>query len=69
MSQHAFKLPLQWQRTPDAEYPFETTVDGGRWQIRLNDFPAEAMYTLIIAGQEISDFDDWPKAWQKAGSR
>jgi hypothetical protein len=28
------------------------------WTIRVNDFPEEHLYTLLINYQEIGDFDD-----------
>lgn len=59
--------PVVWHRTSRAEFPYEADVDGARWQIRINDFPAEPMYTLLINGQKFSDYDDWPNAWKKPG--
>jgi len=42
---------------------FEAMVDGQQWLIRLNNFPDEPLFTLLIAGAEILHFDDWPKQW------
>jgi hypothetical protein len=42
-----------------------STVDGELWEIRVNDFPAEHMFTLLIEGREVLDFDDWPESWQR----
>ncbi len=50
---------------PDAEFPFAATVDGARWVLRLNNFPAEQMWTLLIDDAEVITFDDWPKSWTK----
>jgi hypothetical protein len=33
------------------------------WMIRINDFPEEPLYTLLIDGEEILHFDDWPNFW------
>ncbi len=65
MNTRVFTQALPWQRSRDAEFPFELHTQGQHWQIRLNDFPAEAMYTLIIDQQPIVDFDDWPRAWSR----
>ncbi|MBL8472313.1 MAG: hypothetical protein KF778_22010 [Rhodocyclaceae bacterium] len=56
---------VAWRRAASALTPFEASVDGQIWQVRINDFPAEPMYTLIVADREIDHFDDWPAAWKK----
>ena len=33
--------------------PWQTEVDGNTWQVRLNDFPDEPMYTLLSGGQAL----------------
>lgn len=58
---------VTWGRGPDAEWVFVAEVEGQRWQIRLGDFPAEAMYTLVVDGEEVMSFDDWPGAWRRPG--
>jgi len=63
MIEDCFERPLTWQRTDLAEFPFTVPVAGGTWLIRINDFPVEPLYTLMIDGQEIADFDDWPRCW------
>lgn len=35
------------------------------WKIRLNDFPEEPMYTLIVEEEEMLNFTDWPDSWKK----
>lgn len=46
---------------------FEAAMEGARWQVRLNDFPAEPLYTLLIDGAEKLHFDDWPAFWGPRG--
>ena len=44
---------------------FEAEVEGSRWTIRLNDFPDEPCYTLLINGDYMTHFDDWPAIWKR----
>jgi|SRR6185503_2014280 len=57
--------PTVWHGAPDAEHPYETRFAGQRWQVRINDFPAELLYSLLIDGREVARFNDWPVAWLK----
>lgn len=60
------RRPLDWRRAAgSAEFPYEAMVDGLLWRIRVNDFPAEPLYTLLIADEEIGDLDDWPPSWRR----
>ena len=57
--------PVQWHKTDDVDFPYRAEVDGRTWQVRLNDFPAEPLYTLVIDGRPVEDLDEWPLAWQQ----
>lgn len=60
---------ITWNRVNEPTFPFTASYDGRTIFIRLNDFPSEHLYTLIVDGSEIS-FDDWPKSWkQKTGAK
>ena len=61
----AIRSDVTWQSTHDPEQPYQAVVSGVTWQIRLNDFPAQPLYTLLIDGQPIGDLDDWPAAWTR----
>lgn len=56
---------MDWQRTGDPEFPFATQVKKKECIIRLNDFPEEHLYTLVVNGVEVADFDDWPDKWSR----
>jgi len=57
---------LSWRSTDDPSYPWATDVDGIAWRIRVNDFPDELMYSLIIGNESAGDFHDWPETWQRS---
>jgi hypothetical protein len=42
------RLPqvVAWRRRANLYVPWEADVDGHRWQVRLNDFPEEPMYSF-----------------------
>lgn len=54
----SFHKPINWTKTSDVFYPYEATVEGKQWKLRLNDFPEESLYTLMINDEEILEFDD-----------
>ena len=56
---------LSWRSTGDVDHPWATEADGQTWRVRLNDFPDEIMYTLIIDDAIIGNFHDWPKSWDR----
>jgi hypothetical protein len=56
--------PVPWRTASgEAHIMFEADVDGTCWSVRLNDFPDEPCHTLLIDGDEVIHFDDWPKIW------
>ncbi|CAN5220091.1 hypothetical protein BH18ACI2_BH18ACI2_03530 [soil metagenome] len=50
---------ITWHKTADPKHPFAAEVEGEKCLIRLNDFPDEHLYTLLVNGVEVTDFDDW----------
>ena len=57
---------IVWHETDDTEFPYEANRHNERMIIRLNDFPEEPLYTLIVNDVVLCDFDQWPKHWHKA---
>jgi len=52
----------------DAEHPYETVFNGRELRLRVNDFPDDHLYTLIVDGDESISFDDWPETWVRAAN-
>lgn len=55
---------IRWSETSDVEFPFKAVHDGDKLLLRLNDFPAEPLYTLFVNGEEIMDLDDFSNNWK-----
>lgn len=51
---------IKWCKGTNAEFPYQTVCGESRLVIRVNDFPEEHFYTLIINDEEVTDFGDWP---------
>jgi len=62
LSEH-LERAVGWTRGDDLEMPWGALVDGQTWRVRLNDFPDEPMYALLVDGVPVGDFHDWPEAW------
>jgi len=58
--------PIKWSNGINAEFPYQTVCDESRLMVRVNDFPEEHFYTLIVNDEEVNDFDDWPDNWIRA---
>jgi uncharacterized protein YjaG (DUF416 family) len=56
---------INWHSTEETTFPWVAEVGNQIWKIRLNDFPDEIMYTLMINGQPYGDFHDWPETWRR----
>jgi uncharacterized protein YjaG (DUF416 family) len=56
---------LAWTATGDVDHPWAARVDGVPWRVRLNDFPDDFMYSLVIDDAEVAGFHDWPETWQR----
>ena len=54
-----------WEGTGDPMLPYFALVAGQPWMLGMNDFPAEPLYTLFIAGDEVESFSDWPSSWSR----
>jgi hypothetical protein len=57
--------PIAWQHSGDGEYPYQAEIDGRALTVRVNDFPADPLYTLLVDGAELADLPDWPEPWRR----
>ena len=60
---------VAWRPTGELFIPWNSHVDGQRWEVRINDFPEEYMYSLLIDGTVVGDFHDWPEAWDRGSAK
>lgn len=54
---------ITWTRTGISLTPYYTQYGEHHYLIRINDFPAEPLYTLFLDSVELGSFDDWPTCW------
>ena len=63
-----FEQSIVWTKQDDVEYPYVASFRGILLKVRLNDFPDQPLYTLIVADNEAANFDNWPKRWRREES-
>lgn len=56
---------IVWRKNADPLRPYAADLEGRKSVIRINDFPEEHLYTLIVGDAEIADFSDWPAQWTR----
>jgi hypothetical protein len=56
---------IRWRNDGDPDHPWTASVDGGSLRVRLNDFPDEPMYGLMVGDRHLGDFHDWPRLWHR----
>jgi hypothetical protein len=55
---------VTFRETGDARFPFEASVDGETWLVRIDEFPEEpSLYSLIVDGEVVERLMAWPAAW------
>jgi len=62
------RMLVRWQRTTDGEWPYRAFAEDRELRIRVNDFPAEPLYSLFVDDEHATDLDDWPPVWVKPPS-
>lgn len=56
---------IHWDETQDSLAPWAATVDGHALELRLGDFPAEPMYTLVVDGVDVQELESFPVNWTR----
>jgi hypothetical protein len=56
---------IVWESTGGGEVPYRARAGERTLTVRVNDFPAEPLYTLLVDGQAVDDLEDWPAAWAR----
>ncbi len=59
------EMPISWNASDDPDTPWHTLFGSHRLAVRMNDFPDEVLYTLLIDEKDVADFDDWPALWTR----
>ncbi|GAA5067137.1 hypothetical protein [Nocardia callitridis] len=54
---------IVWASTGDAQTPYLAESAGRVLTVRIGDFPEESLYTLLVDGAAVAEFDDWPSVW------
>jgi hypothetical protein len=58
-------MMVRWRFTEDGEWPYHAEVDGHGLRVRVNDFPAEPLYSLFVDDELVEELEDWPTVWVK----
>lgn len=56
---------VSWSSTGDVFTPWRASHRGDDWIVRVNEYPDDHLCTLIIDGENVGDFDDWPRSWPR----
>jgi len=65
MPEDYLALEMTWFKNPNVDYPYKSFHGGNILKLRLNDFPAEPLYSLFVNDKFIMDIEDWPATWTK----
>jgi len=63
--QNYLEEKINWRQGMHPAYPYVAEFGGEKCLIRVNDFPDDNLYTLIVNDKEVASFDDWPEHWSR----
>ena len=55
---------IQWIADLDNQFLYQADFGGKRWSLRINDFPDEVPFSLMVDNGVVAEFDDRPAGWQ-----
>ena len=61
--QELLGVAVQWEATGASRCTYEATAYGRRYELRLNDFPEEHLFTVTVDDHSL-DLDDLPQQWK-----
>jgi len=64
-AQNYLEEKITWKSTTDPLHPYRADFAGEPCLIRINEFPEDHLYTLIVNDREVATFDDWPQQWTR----
>jgi len=64
-AQNYLEEKIIWKSTTDPLHPYRADFAGEPCLIRINEFPEDHLYTLIVNDREVATFDDWPQQWTR----
>jgi hypothetical protein len=64
-----FDREAVFEPVKDLAKPWAAEVGGARWELALNDFPEEFLFTLLVDGQPAGILNDLPSTWKRAGDK
>jgi hypothetical protein len=56
---------VRWLKTDSPTALWSAQLGAETWAIRVNDFPQDHLYTLLINDEEVGNFDEWPRVWSR----
>jgi hypothetical protein len=54
---------IHWRKSRNAAVPWVASYKGRTLELRLGDFPAEPLYTLVADGVDVVTLGSWPDDW------
>ena len=54
-------MKITWLATESSLLPYTAHVNGKTLLIRVNDFPEDPLYSLLVDNAVVGDLEAWPK--------
>jgi hypothetical protein len=65
MPHPALDQTVAWRPHDDPEHPWRAEVDHAEWLVRVNDEDSHPEHTLLVNGDAVASFDEWPANWYR----